>query len=74
MSSFTQMRGLFSKNSAAVASPRRKARIALALESLEGRALMSVVTGPPVSQPPPVGTMPPIHVGSPSGTLPPSYL
>ena len=39
------------------------------LESLETRALQSVIQGPPVPAPPPTGTMPPVIVHPP--TMPP---
>jgi hypothetical protein len=55
-------------------SPRR-GRTRPGLELLESRDLMStVVVGPPVPAPPPVGTVPPSHVNPPPGTMPPTYI
>jgi hypothetical protein len=72
MSRFTLITSLFSQTVSRTSSPRRKAKASLGLESLEGRDLMSVIAGPPVTQPPPTGTLPPSYVNPPHNTLPPS--
>jgi hypothetical protein len=74
MLNFTMISGLIARTSPRATNSRRKSRASLGLESLEGRELMGglVITGPPVSQPPPSKTMPPIVVTPPQKTLPPS--
>ena len=63
MLSFTTIRGFFSSTSAsAAATVRPKPRRLLALESLEGRALLSHVAASPAP-------MPPIHVIPPIGVI-----
>jgi hypothetical protein len=70
MLSFIKKSGLFSQTTSRSASSRRRGRTRLTLEALEGRALMSIVTGPPVPAPTP-GTMPPTFI-QPPNNLPPS--
>jgi hypothetical protein len=70
MLTFTKTSRLFARATSRTSSPRRKARAHLGLESLEGRELMSNITGPPVPAPPPPRTVPPVFINPPNTTPP----
>jgi hypothetical protein len=72
MFSLNTISGLFAPTASRSGFSCRRGKTRLNLESLEGRDLMSAITGPPVLPPHHPPTMPPVLIRPPHLTPPPT--